>query len=748
MVYSLLKSFNLDGKPNTFLRDAADYRVIKQDATKTLGKQEGHFMNNAEVAQLTSNQQVAFEYIRDFINSKHRRVFILQGYAGTGKTFLIGHIASWLLENNMVVQLLAPTGRAARVLTDKTGIPANTIHRCIYNLDELIENDAEHSNFKFYFQLKRTEADETNIVYIVDESSMVSDAESEGEFIRFGSGRLLKDLFEFSGMYDKTRLTKIIFVGDLAQLPPVNMSTSPALDANYMKSKYDIEPELYCLKEVVRQAADSAILAAATRIRNNIEREQFNELVIKPHQDEIESTTAEGVGKLWAEVYQPLKPEIPPPLICITYTNDSALRYNLLIRAALFGGSGDQQLRSGDYLMIVANNRMTGLLNGDLAVVLNADDHAIRRRVKIYSEGKEKHVELNFRRVEIAYEHSIMGQTKMECMILENALFSDVRDISPEEQKALYVDFKSRNPHLKANTPLFTQMLLEDPYFNALRVKFGYAATCHKAQGGEWDLAVVVFDSQRTDRDGLRWAYTAITRARRKLCGVNLPQKTPWSGILDGNPQPVGAWDSSPTNAPAVQPKPTENQEIPFLDAFPAELAFLRNKHCAAVQQWTAEGIQVEAVEVMPNKYYVRYRLRRGQALARLHMTFSLKARFTVQVLPAFGTDNNLANRARDILQASPHNIPIGNSEIGSLFPEDQPFLKRFYEEVVRPRSEQAGIAVISVQHMPYRERYIFEVGGRQTRVDFIYNARGQFTTYEAADEVSKSVVKSILVDA
>lgn len=705
-------------------------------------------MNSAEVFQLTTNQQAAFESICGFINNKHRRVIILQGYAGTGKTFLIGHIARWLMENNIVVQLLAPTGRAARILSEKTRILATTIHRYIYNLDELIENDDKHSKFKFYFQLKRTTIDETNVVYIVDESSMVSDAESEGEFIRFGSGRLLKDLFEFSGIGDETRHTKIIFVGDPAQLPPVNMSISPALDPTYLKSKHGVEAELYCLKEVVRQAADSAILVAATCIRNNIEREQFNELVVEPRQGEIEVTTADGVGKLWASVYQPAKPKIPPPLVCITYTNDTALRYNLMIREELFGGSGDQQLRAGDYLMIVANNRITGLLNGDLAVVLNANEQAERRRVRIFVEGEEKHVDLQFRQVEIAYEQSETGCTKMKCLILENVLFSDLRDITPEAQKALYADFKMRHPDLKANTKHFTEMILEDPYFNALRVKFGYAATCHKTQGGEWPSVVVVFENQRTDRDGLRWAYTAITRARVKLYGVNFPNKMSWTDLMAGHNEPVMVQATNHIEAPAVELRPIDHRDVPFLDAFPTEPAFLRHKHCAAVEKWATDGIQVEEVEVVPNKYFIRYRIRRGQAFAKLHMTFSLKARFTVQVLPEFGADDELANKARDILQAAPHSVPIDNDMIEMMFPEDKPFLKRFYDEIVRPRSEQADITIISVQHMRYRERYIFGVDGAESRVDFIYNEQGEFTKYEAAgDKASEAFVKAILGD-
>lgn len=695
---------------------------------------------------LTKSQQIAFEHILEFVRDNSRKVFVLHGYAGTGKTYLIGYIANWLYTNYLGVQLLAPTGRAARVITDKTGIPGGTIHRCIYNLDELIEHDDKRSTFKFYFQLKKSAADETRTVYIVDESSMVSDVESEDEFIRFGSGRVMKDLFEFARIGDTNQNGKVIFVGDPAQLPPVNMSTSPALDQKYLSSKHGVNAEVYCLTEVVRQAKHSAILDAATRIRNNIERSQFNELVIQPSHGEIEAITADGVGKLWTAVYRPTEPMIPPQLVCVTHTNDAALRYNLTVRAALFGGSGEQQVRKGDYLMIVANNRMTGLQNGDLALVLDAEEHVERRRVRIFTGDKEKHVELQFRDVEIVYEQSKTERTRIRCLILENVLFSKLRDITPEYQKALYVDFKIRNPNQKASTKLFTEKLLEDPYFNALRVKFGYAATCHKAQGGEWPAAVVVFEQQRTDREGLRWAYTAITRARKKLYGVNLPNKMPWTGLVDGRNESI----EEPEKAIDVLPASTKAKqlEIRFLDNFPAEPTFLRHKHSAASKAWVVAGIEVEDVEVVLNKYFVRYKLRKDSAFAKLHMTFSKKAKFTVQIIPELGADEVLGNEARDILLVAQHTV-LGESGAADIaFPDNQPVLKQFYDEVVHPRCEKAGIAIISVKHMRYRERYTFGLDLELTTVDFIYNERGEFTKHEAAgNKTAKAVVKTILGD-
>ncbi|MEN9269854.1 MAG: AAA family ATPase [Thermostichales cyanobacterium HHBFW_bins_127] len=692
-------------------------------------------MYSSEVLKFTSAQKSALECICRFVADPRQRVFLLQGYAGTGKTFLIGSMARWLQQHHGQVQLLAPTGRAARVITDKTGLPGMTIHRCIYNLNKLLENTEDNSKFKFYFEIKKTAADDMNVIYIVDESSMISDVESDTEFIRFGSGRLLKDLLEFARIPADQQLPKVIFVGDPAQLPPVNMPTSPALDPQYLKSEFNLDPETYCLTEVVRQAKDSAILQTATRIRCNIEQSQFNELVIRPHENQIEPITVENLKKLWTDAYRSSELNTRPPLICVTHSNAAALRYNLIARSALFGGSGEQQVRKGDFLMVVANNQRTGLLNGDLITVLDADDNRERRCVRFGKNGEEQY-ELQFRGVEIAYEQSLTTY-KIKCLILENVLFSELRDITPEDQRALYVDFKIRHPTLRPNSKEFTEALLQDPYFNALRVKFGYAATCHKAQGGEWPAAVVVFEHQRTDRDGLRWAYTAITRASHKLYVVNPPNKLPWTGITPCQlPEPAPEAETCPTS-----PSGEANSDVPFLDTFPSnpELMFLRHKHIAAFAAWNRAGIQVEEVKIVTGNWFVRYRLRQGEAFVKLHMTFSKKARFTIQVISA--DDDALAKQACAMLEAASH-VPTDIT-----FPEDKPILKRFYEEFIQPRSKQAGISVVSVQHINYRERYVFRTGGSEAKIDFIYNERGEFTTYQVIGNTSGSQIAKLILN-
>ena len=668
------------------------------------------------MTEFTNDQKAAMQLFEQFVSGP-MRCMILKGYAGTGKTFLIGHMARFLTDRKLGVALLAPTGRAARVMTEKTGIPAHTIHRYIYNLDELKEHDDEHSRFKFFFQLKTSAQDETRTVIIVDESSMVSDNESEGEFIRFGSGKLLTDLFEYARMQDPTQHTKILFIGDDAQLPPVGMNCSPALDTEYLKASFNVKPTTCELTQVVRQRANSKILEAATTIRENIRTNRFNQLIISESKPEIIATEQGDIAKRWKEAY---KHQLPPPFVCITYSNDAALRYNLLTRAALWGGTGDESVRPGDFLIIIANNRLTGLLNGDIAIVLAVEAEPVTKKPRIFVDGVETHIELKFRSIEIGYEVPERGKTRQRICILENVLYSDRRDISPEEQKALYVDFKMRHSHLKPNTKAFTEAIVEDEYFNALRVKFGYAGTCHKAQGGEWPAAVVVFEFQRTDKDAQRWAYTAITRAKNQLFGVNLPSKSPWDGIFN-NPTPAPFEVEILNNNAIASPDTASSTISPVEHPLPATAPdFLKKRHANAIAAWSSNGIVIKESNPRIANHHIKYRLSKDTREVQLTLYFNNREQFNLQVQPVNDPDEVLTLLARQLFDGIQSDIE---------FPSDKPVLKEFYENQVLPRIASTGFKVVSVRHNPYVERYTFfnELKGTAI-VDFHFDGKGVIT--------------------
>jgi tRNA A37 threonylcarbamoyladenosine biosynthesis protein TsaE len=662
----------------------------------------------------TNDQQHAFGQIQQFINSPER-CMILKGYAGTGKTFLIGHIARWLEAEHYAVHLMAPTGRAARVINEKTGFPGHTIHRHIYNLDHLKENDAKHARFKFYFGLKSCASDEMRQVMIVDESSMVSDVINEGEFLRFGSGRLLKDLFEFARIADPTQRTKIIFVGDDAQLPPVGMNHSPALNPERLLKEHNVNAAQVELTEVVRQAGESKILEAATRVRNNIRMGHFNQLCLEPAPPEIVAVTSQDVANLWQQHYTR---SLPPPMMCITYANATALHYNIATRAGLWGGDGEQPVQPGDFLMIVANNQATGLMNGDLALVKEIGGDRFTRNARLREKEKEVHVPLHFREVTLIVESPGQKPTELPCTILENTLSSSKRDITPEEQKALYIDFCTRHRDLKPNTKAFTEAILQDPLFNAVRVKYGYAATCHKAQGGEWDQAVVVFEHQRTDRAAQRWTYTAITRAKKVLLGVNLPRRTPWDGLF--STIPTSAAEPVQCEPEDLGPQTIDDTPLPPTLQLPETTPDpVVTRHIRAVHAWQQAGIRVDDLAPQLGNYLISYRLTKDDEAVRINCYFNKKGQFNLHPGAGGDAEKSLFKIARERFDTS-YDIT---------FPPDQPVLQDFYQSAIAPLAAEAGITILNVEHRQWVERYTFQTADAQkTEVDYYYNARNQFT--------------------
>jgi tRNA A37 threonylcarbamoyladenosine biosynthesis protein TsaE len=663
---------------------------------------------------LTQNQQAAFVRVQQFVNGSER-CLILKGYAGTGKTFLIGHIAQWLETQNRTVALAAPTGRAARVLASKTNQPAATIHRYIYNLNKLKEKDERLTRFKFYFELRATDKDDLAPIVIVDESSMVADHTSESEFLRFGSGRLLTDLVEFMRLADASQNSKIILVGDDAQLPPVGNHHSPALDPNYLHEKHGIAADVVELTEVVRQAADSPILAAATKIRDNLRTGNLNQLSIEPAPPDITPISTEEVAERWARNY---KDVLPPRFVCITHANDTALRHNLATRARLWGGDGTEELRPGDFVMVIANNRLTGLLNGDLALIKQVLSNRVTRNITVDHNDNKEVVPLHFRRVTLAFEVPGEQPTECSCMVLENVLHSPKRDLLPAEMKALYIDFKIRHPHLTANTEAFTQTISSDEYFNAARIKYGYAATCHKAQGGEWDEAVVIFESQRTDQQAQRWTYTAITRTKKILYGVNLPHRTPWDGLFKNRRSEVIAIQIEPDTMRADQDL---DGPVPLAMQLPEGAPeLLTQRHTRAVNAWQNTGIQV--VQVIPRipHRHIQYQLQKGNANIWLNM--NIKQNKSFRLSPTKGTDaeSELFKSAEHVFMTS-HALT---------FPDDKPMLREFYEQAMGPKAAETGYRIVNVEHRPYVERYTFiDQAGELAIADYCYNKNGKFTT-------------------
>lgn len=492
----------------------------------------------------TRSQQSAIDAFTLFLKGDSQ-VFMLKGAAGTGKTTIVSEFVSILKAQNRKFRLMAPTGRAAFILGRKigAGIGASTIHKAIYLLAKLSSTgqnkDSEDDGGVHAHYALKTNEDHASAVYIVDESSMISDVFSENESFSFGSGMLLSDLFLFA----KGR--KIVFVGDYAQLPPVGMNFSPALDKTYIEQHFDCKAEEVYLREVVRQKDGSVMLSNANKVRDCIEAHSFVEFGLSDGVD----THAEDEDLL--RPYFKLSQSTPDPhSAIIAYSNKQALEYNLAIRRHYFGNDV-QRLIPGDLLIIARNNYSFDyeLFNGNIVQVEScSSDQDVKSRMVRVKLGKDRveSVELRFRDVVIKF-NTRDGAKQILVTILDNFLDDPNGALGGLLASALVVDFNNRLPsNLKQNlsqikkwmhqkTGLtvaqqelcdsYIRLLSHDPYYNALICKYGYAMTCHKAQGGEWKNVFV--DMCRyggtANEDYFRWAYTAITRASDQLWHFRSP---------------------------------------------------------------------------------------------------------------------------------------------------------------------------------------------------------------------------------
>lgn len=471
--------------------------------------------------ELTLQQQRVFEQIIAFMESD-AAVFILRGYAGTGKTTMVKIIADFLKEK-CCIDMMAPTGRAARILSAKTGFNATTIHRCIYENQAIVvktKQDIADIEFKFVYPVRKRSEFDKQVVAIVDEASMVCSRKMEHELFVFGTDNLMEDLLTyvrpaFGG--------KIIFIGDPAQLPPIGENISNALKAEYFTER-NLKVCETELTEVLRQKGESTILKNAFMIRDLLEKKQRNNLAFIEKEGEVESIEA---GNFLNKYIEDRKSSNNHDSVVICFSNKSATKYNRDIRSALYGA--DCPIRVGDVILITKNNYHINRMNGEFAPILSVGRrHSITAPVycQIGSEKKRVHFTINF--VEVCV---LSGENlPINCMLIEDLLTSDSADISIDENRALFINFCIQNPNLKQGTKEFANALREDRFYNAIRGKYGYAVTGHKCQGGEWKKVFVDYTGRTgLDEDSLRWNYTATTRAKETLYFSNLPHITPFS---------------------------------------------------------------------------------------------------------------------------------------------------------------------------------------------------------------------------
>ncbi|MGI2028281.1 ATP-dependent DNA helicase [Endozoicomonas acroporae] len=673
----------------------------------------------------TVQQQQAIDAILDFVRGNND-CFILRGSAGTGKTTLIAHLLLLLRQQRVVFHVLAPTGRASRILGSKTGLPASTIHSQIYHFENYeIHEQASGDNdagLCLHFSLKQ--ADHAHALYIVDEASMVGDAESRQDSMRFGSGRLLKDLLTYAriarpGREKMAAGSKVLFIGDPAQLPPVGESLSPALSEQWLGEHYHLQCVSFELTDVQRQARGSAILEQATTIRNAIAEQKFNAFDISGQPPGIIGVTAaEGIRQVLSSYQRPAhQGRGQGSSVMVTYSNARALDHNRAVREQLWGNY-QLPVQQGEQLLVNKNAPLHGLSNGDLVKVNRVLGATESRRIIL--RGVSEPVLLSFARVELVYRGFDGQKTYIECLMLENLLASRERSLTALEQRALLVDFRQRHRGLKPKTAEFQLALREDPWFNALQVKYGYAMTCHKAQGGEWDTVVVDFDGQQGGQKEafFRWAYTALTRAKTQLMTIAAPRFSSYSRLDWGRSTELVDVPAESEQKDSV----SENADADWQRfAFNPGQEPLYEHHLRLRDTWRQQGIEIISIEHL--SYCQRYTLCRGDYTAVVQYSYNRLNRPThVQGTLRLSHPGLLAEAENLLKQTLFHCAVEPGDEV--------PFIRVFCERVKKSIAG-SGLELVSAESLSYRLRLGFSDGVQVKKIDFNYNSAEQWTRVE-----------------
>ncbi|MBR4146702.1 MAG: AAA family ATPase [Bacteroidales bacterium] len=449
----------------------------------------------------TTGQATVLKHLAAFLLSqKQHPTYILRGYAGTGKTTLVTTLVKTLPEIGMDYVLMAPTGRAAKVLGGYTHRYASTIHKKIYQVQAFPDGS---------LRMVRGQNKHKNTLFIVDEASMI------GEEKEFGTRSLLDDLLEYIFSGENCRL---LLIGDTAQLPPVGNEKSPALDIDYLQSQFPLTIASFELTEVKRQALQSGILSNATHLREMLLEDlmQYPLPLFDLHFNDTHRIDPEAFEEL---LHHAFDAEHNNDSVIVCKSNKRANLFNQAIRSRILNIDGE--IATGDKLMIVKNNyfwadgnqKISFIANGDMAEILK-----IAHYEEMYG--------FRFADVELAFP-DYPDAPNLDVKIILDTLNSNSASLTEEESTRLrqaieadYMDIPNRRERYKA--------MKQNPWFNAMQVKFAYALTCHKTQGGQWKNVFVDSSLNLKDemeKEDLRWLYTAVTRAQEQLYFVNFKEE-------------------------------------------------------------------------------------------------------------------------------------------------------------------------------------------------------------------------------
>jgi exodeoxyribonuclease V len=454
---------------------------------------------------LTPDQSIAVSILADFITGvTNEEIAVLQGFAGTGKSSLMASLIKSMIEADISFCLLAPTGKAARVLSGYSNQPATTIHHRIFEIAEII-----NLNPRF----RRKHGNETESIFVIDEASMISDLPPGNGDIVFGKGSLLNEMLDY--VFGNSG-NKVIFIGDPAQLPPVASTFSAALDGDYLFHKYHKMVKVMCLESVVRQAADSGIYKMSLDIRNAINSPEEYPSIEIPSWGDIFCIQADQFRQ---EYIRSLDQVGLTETIILAHRNQTVEARNNEIRNEVLRCR--TPLYSGEPLAVSSNNYHWKVAN-QLDFLANGDSITLNETGPEQSLGR-----FRFTTASIIATGFGGNSVELSGQLLLNLLFEPHRAISNQDRAELFKLVLAQYPQIGGQTQ--HEAVRSDPYFQSLVIRYAYATTVHRAQGSQWrntflDLAGWSWFYRKYPKEALRWLYTAITRTKSHLFIMGLPQ--------------------------------------------------------------------------------------------------------------------------------------------------------------------------------------------------------------------------------
>ncbi len=440
------------------------------------------------VRSLSQEQQMVMDSLGAFCDNPELDFFVLNGSAGTGKTTTLRALTEYLRNNSITFELLAPTGRSAKILSSKTGVIAKTLHSYLYYPIERIDNKSKLISIEF---VPKDETIDEKTVYIVDESSLVSDRTNNSpEF--YSKKSLLSDLIQH---YRKSpENSKLIFVGDTYQLPPINEKYSPALSPDYLKTKYGLKGQQAVLKKIYRQKDSSYILSNANLIKYAIDNNNMHHSRLRHKKLYNERLAVDYYTSLFDE-------DDHDNIVCLAWTNETVRHLNSKIRASLFNNPNYCLVPGERIIMNRTHFTDPYFPNGETGTL-----------IEFYPETIEE--VSDFRFADGLFEFEKLDGQKMQVQKKFNMDYL-LQGLPEDNSRKVHNLWHHRYRYNK--TFRETKNKKDDPYLNALDIRYGYVMTTHKAQGGEWDQ-VILHSETPHNSDRLQWLYTAVTRAKEELC--------------------------------------------------------------------------------------------------------------------------------------------------------------------------------------------------------------------------------------